>query len=511
MNKKLSKSVLLIILVALIVSSLLGCSKLKSMLAEPADNNMNKQGTAITPDSLAGFVSSVRPYQESVDSILRRARYFQENRKYRLAIQEFHAAVGIDPNNAQAYNSMGVCYDLLGDYERAAYCYRKALALNPDLAYVQNNLGYSCFLKGDVDAAIEAFNKAIYLEPQKALYHNNLGLAYAEKGLFRSAFEELAVSGGETKAHYNLAQILRRRGLNAEAGLHLAQAESGIKPPATNESVIAAPPAFTKPDFHRSGDSLSDSGPASNEQKTPSPDPVISQTHELVEKTTSEGVPSSELERGHFTVQVASCRSMASAENVRQSIGSLGYPGMILEEDGPDKWYVVRVGPFSELTQAESAARDLSQVNGGQPVLVKGAKELGGAAPYEETKEEVKSSDSKSGIKATAGDEPGIEVSNGNGVRFMARDVSRYLAKRGSKVQKVTNAESFRHEKTIIYYCDGYFAHAYRIGEELPGSKKLEKVQRLKTQDIKIRLLIGKDLAPFRETFDDARSAIGAG
>jgi hypothetical protein len=94
MNKKLSKSVLLIILVALIVSSLLGCSKLKSMVAEPADNNMNKQGTAITPDSLAGFVSSVRPYQESVDSILRRARYFQGNRKYRLAIQEFHAALG---------------------------------------------------------------------------------------------------------------------------------------------------------------------------------------------------------------------------------------------------------------------------------------------------------------------------------------------------------------------------------------------------------------------------------
>jgi Flp pilus assembly protein TadD len=511
MKKRLSKSALLIILVALIVSTLLGCSRLKSTVAEPVDNNMSKQGTAITPDSLAGFVSSVRPYQESVDSILRRARYFQENRKFRLAIQEFRAAVDIDPNNVQAYNSMGVCYDTLGDYERAAYCYTKALALNHDLAYIQNNLGYSYLLKGNLDAAIEAFKKAIDLGPQKALYHNNLGLAYAQKGLFQPAFEEFSVAGGETKAHYNLAQILNRSGLDVEAVLHLAQAESGIKPPATNDSVIADSVDSTKPDPYRPAESLSDSARASNEQKTPAPDPAISQTHELPEKTTSEGVPPSEMGHGHFTVQVASCRSVANADNLRQSIEALGYPGVILEEDGPDKWYVVRVGPFNELTRADSAARVLSQVNGGQPVLVKGTKELGGATPHGEFKKEVRISYLKSGDKDANGDEPGVEVSNGNGIRFMARDVSRYLAKRGSKVQKLTNAENFSHEKTIIYYCDGYFAHAYRIAEELPGSKKLEKVQRLKTQDIKIRLLIGKDLAPFRETFDDARSTIGAG
>jgi lipoprotein NlpI len=511
MNKRLSKPVLVIILVALMMSSLLSCSKSKSVVAEPVDNQVSNQGTAIARGSIAGFISSVRPYQESVDSILRRARFFQENRKYRLAIQEFRAAVGIDPNNVEAYNSMGVSYDHLGDYEQAASCYRKALALNHDLAYVQNNLGYSCLLQGNLDGAIEAFKKAIDLEPQKALYHNNLGLAYAEKGLFQSAFEELSANGGERKAHYNLAQILRRRGLDGVAGPHLIQVESTKNPLPTKNSIIADAAISTKPDFRRPEDSLSDSAPASKEQNSPSPDPVISQTNKSPEEMTPERVSSTEMGHGHFTVQVASCRSMASAENVRHSIGVLGYPSVISEEAGQDKWYVVRVGRFNELNQAESAARELSRVNGGQLVLIKETREIEGATSHGETKEEVKISDLKNGIKDTTGDEPGIEVSNGNGVRFMARDVSRYLAKTGSKVQRLTNAESFSHERTIIYYCDGYFAHASRIAGELPGLKELEKVQRFGTSYIKIRVLIGKDLVPFRETFDNARSVIGAG
>jgi lipoprotein NlpI len=511
MNKRLSKSVLVIILVALMMSSLLSCSKSKSVVAEPVDNEMSNQGTAIARGSIAGFISSVRPYQESVDSILRRARFFEENGKYRLAIQEFRAAVGIDPNNVEAYNSMGVCYDHLGDYEQAASCYRKALALNHDLAYVQNNLGYSCFLQGNLDAAIEAFKKAIDLEPQKALYHNNLGLAYAEKRLFQSAFEEFSVGGGETRAHYNLAQILRRRGLDGVAGSRLIQVESKINPRSTKDSIIADAATSSEPGLHRPEDGLSDSAPASKEQDTPSPDPVVSQKNEFPEEMTRERVSSTEMGHGHFSVQVASCRSMASAENVRHSIGILGYPSVILEEAGQDKWYVVKVGRFNELNQAESAARELSRVNGGQLVLIRETRELEGAASHGETKEEVKSSNLKHGIKDTTGDEPGIEISNGNGVRFMARDVSRYLAKRGSKVQRLTNAEGFSHERTIIYYCDGYFAHASRIAGELPGLKELEKVQRLGTSHIKIRVLIGKDLVPFRETFDNARSMIGAG
>jgi hypothetical protein len=92
-------------------------------------------------------------------------------------------------------------------------------------------------------------------------------------------------------------------------------------------------------------------------------------------------------------------------------------------------------------------------------------------------------------------------VSNGNGIRFMARDVSKYLAKKGYTVRRLTNAETFSHDKTIIYYRNGYLAQANRIGKELPGWSELIKERGINTPNIKIRLVIGKDLVLFREIF----------
>jgi tetratricopeptide (TPR) repeat protein len=328
---------------------------------------MNQQESTVNSKALAEFFSIVRPYKENVESIFRRACYFKENRKYRLAIQEFLVVVSMDPNHVQAYNSMGICCDLLGDYERAVYCYKKALAVNPDLAHVLNNLGYSYFLQGKLDSAIQAYKNAIELDAQEPIYHNNLGLAYAEKGLFRPAFEEFALSGGESKAHFNLAQIYFRKHLDAEAEMHLAQAQSAVTPLPSSDSFHPNLTAPTEPYRHVSGGRLSD----------------------------------------------------------------------------------------------------------------------------------FASSGSRGAIKG----EPEIEVSNGNGVRFMARDVSRYLAKRGFKVQRLTNAETFSHEKTIISFRNGYLGHAYRIARELPGWKELLKMQEIENPNIKIRLILGKDLVLFREIF----------
>jgi hypothetical protein len=174
---------------------------------------------------------------------------------------------------------------------------------------------------------------------------------------------------------------------------------------------------------------------------------------------------------------------------------------VISEEAGMDKRYAGREKVFNDSSQAESAVEKLTLISDGHAVSVRETKEALGATGGR--KGEVVNPNSKNSARSTNGDEPAIEVSNGNGIRLMARDVSRHLEKRGSNIGKLSNAESFSQEKTIVYYCDGYLAHAHRIAEELPGWSELKQVQTLRNPDIKIRLLIGKDLVPFREIFDN--------
>jgi len=190
---------------------LVACSELNSILkSKPLDEQ-----------DAARFVSKIRPYQEDKESIYRRACYFQERRKHKLAVLEFHRVTQIDPTHAKAFNGMGVSYDHMGQFDLALECYHKALAINPDLDYVQNNLGYSFLLQEDVDNAIATFKKAITLNGENKRYHNNLGLAYAEKGLHDLAFQEFKLAGGSLKAREDIekegADFLRR-GLGAETG-----------------------------------------------------------------------------------------------------------------------------------------------------------------------------------------------------------------------------------------------------------------------------------------------------
>lgn len=94
-----------------------------------------------------------------------------------------------------------------------------------------------------------------------------------------------------------------------------------------------------------------------------------------------------------------------------------------------------------------------------------------------------------------------IEVSNGNGVRRMARNVGHYLKGNGIKVSRLTNADHFDHDKTVIYYRENFYDEASRINNLLQKfSKQGHLIESSLVRD-PIRVLIGKDLVPFKDHF----------
>jgi tetratricopeptide (TPR) repeat protein len=94
-----------------------------------------------------------------------------------------------------------------------------------------------------------------------------------------------------------------------------------------------------------------------------------------------------------------------------------------------------------------------------------------------------------------------LEISNGNGINHMARNVGTYLIERGYDPPRLTNADHFAYEKSVIFYRDGLLAMASDVASHLPGWQEMEKVDHLERSTIGVKLLLGRDLIPYRTSF----------
>lgn len=88
----------------------------------------------------------------------------------------------------------------------------------------------------------------------------------------------------------------------------------------------------------------------------------------------------------------------------------------------------------------------------------------------------------------------GVEISNGNGVRGMAKRSAKFFRSMGFSVDRVTNAQSFSYNESIIYYREGCLELAKSIAEVVPGVQDFVKVETLGRAKIGVRLILGADL-----------------
>lgn len=88
-----------------------------------------------------------------------------------------------------------------------------------------------------------------------------------------------------------------------------------------------------------------------------------------------------------------------------------------------------------------------------------------------------------------------LEVSNGNGITGMARQVSVFFKQQGLAAVRLTNHQTYNQYQTEIYYRSGNYQQAYQINQVLPKQVKLIESDRLRN-DIQIKILLGRDYSP---------------
>ncbi len=200
------------VLLILCFSLLTGCSSMHNLSWGQSDNSDRV---------LKNVYLIVKSPGGNPDSHYQLAKYYQMRDRHKEAIDEFNKTVLIDPGYINAYNGMGISFDMMGEHSMADESYQKALLLNPDSDYVLNNLGYSFVLQNKFDKAITSFQSAIAIQRLDPRYYNNLAIAYAYNHQYKEAMEACKQGGDNKEVHYSIADAYYKQGLFAESKSHI--------------------------------------------------------------------------------------------------------------------------------------------------------------------------------------------------------------------------------------------------------------------------------------------------
>jgi Flp pilus assembly protein TadD len=122
------------------------------------------------PDSLEHIATPAMDFYKIFDNAVQLA----EKRQYDAAVPVWKQAVQMDPDDARAYNNLGVALAATGSISDAVAQYKKSLELNPDNSQTRNNLGSVLAQEGKMDEALAEIRKAVEINPDNSQAHINL-------------------------------------------------------------------------------------------------------------------------------------------------------------------------------------------------------------------------------------------------------------------------------------------------------------------------------------------------
>jgi len=178
---------------------------------------LGSAGLALLTGARAGARQGDKQLEEAL-SILNRAKYLHQEKRYDEAIAEYRRSIKLNDQDPWIYNYLGLALTAKRDFKEALKCFEKALEINPEFTDIYNNLGVVYDQLGSKEKAFESFARVIrdptYPTPEKAYY--NLGDLY-----LRDKNYDLAIM------HFQKAVEKRPRFAMGYRGLGYAYAEMG--------------------------------------------------------------------------------------------------------------------------------------------------------------------------------------------------------------------------------------------------------------------------------------------
>jgi len=174
-----------------------------------------KKEKAAPPPEVTPTVNEI--FQQGVDA-MRGNEIDKAVMSFSLITQKAHPGA---PEIPHAYFYLGLIAYRAGNMELAVQNFNAALKLDPSMDQARLSLGNAQFAAGKVDEAIASWEQLAKERPNLSSVHNNLGVAYLDRNNLDKALEHLeqtvALSPDNYRAQKNLADAYRRKGMTAEA------------------------------------------------------------------------------------------------------------------------------------------------------------------------------------------------------------------------------------------------------------------------------------------------------
>ena len=123
---------------------------------------------------------------------LNRGVVYGEAGEYALALEELTRALELDPGSAEAYTSRGLIHERLGDLDLALADHGAAITLNPRSVEAYNNRGVVFARRGRLEEARQDYDRALLLDPAYSWAYCNRGLVFGKMQKYAEAFDDLA-------------------------------------------------------------------------------------------------------------------------------------------------------------------------------------------------------------------------------------------------------------------------------------------------------------------------------
>ncbi len=458
-------------------------------------------------------------------SFYERGKFHYNAGQYGLAVKHFRSAADREPGSVEALNGLAASYDRLGRYDLATRYYGRALAANPESTQTLNNIGYSYLLQKRFDLAV-AYLRDAHSRDQKD------PVILANRKVAEVAYQEADLKRSAETARAEPSEGLRARPAELVEARPSVRITVAAAPPArpappprgrvkpwiertapTIQTLVTQPQtallgmveqagvspqlAAYRPQQPTASDLLPDPLTAPlvlDDRPSAALDGLISPEVTVVELDPGEPVkdaPSKPHGPQPVTtglvppeVTVASLEPVLPLEDTARTIEEPDAPAMAVlgspeaTDDGLDPLDLFDDAPL------RSGAPEASPAAASPEVAVASLDPVGPIGPIEEAKQPLL------GRQLL----PFIEVSNGTGRLSMAARIRRYLVSEGLVIRRLTNADTFTHQETTIFYREGWKAYAEDLARLLPAAIDFEgRVGRASD----IRLELGGDLLNF--------------
>jgi len=157
------------------------------------------------------------------------ARIDYDDQKYLEAIGRLERVTELNPNMVRAHDLLGLCYDYIGQFDRAITSFSRAVALNRDQAkpspWPPLDMAVTQMELNQLANAEKGLQEAITYNPKLPQAQYQLGRVLDKEGKGEQAIQALKTSAtldpGYSEPHYLLGRIYQKLGKN-----DLAKAES---------------------------------------------------------------------------------------------------------------------------------------------------------------------------------------------------------------------------------------------------------------------------------------------